>query len=97
MTYGVYNRDLKSVSLSGQYSIDDCKKYLWYDTDVICSERSKWCSWSIRFLFHKWRGFYWHRYDDIKRFGFLSIEAHSNYYTVADKIVYDPKAEGETK
>lgn len=98
MTYGVYNRDLKSVSLSGKYSIDDCKKYLWRDTDVVCSEREKWCSWEVKLIFHEWRSFqYWRYYNQII-LGFVSIEMHSNYYTGPDKIVYDPQTtKGETK
>lgn len=98
MTYGVYNRDLQSVSLSGQYSIDSCKEYLWRDTDVVCSERRIWCSWVVKFIFHKWHGFHYRRYDGTIDLGFVSIETHSNYYTWADKIVYDPqKTKGEAK
>lgn len=92
MTYGVYNRDLKSVSLSNQYSVDYCKKYLRRDTDVVCSERRIWCAWVVKFIFHKWRGFHYCRYDDKIDLGFVSIDTHSNYYTWADKIVYDPQA-----
>lgn len=98
MTYGVYNRDLKSVSLSGQYSIDDCKKYLWKDTDVVCTERRKWSALVVKLMFHKWRGFHYWRYDNQIILGFVSIETHSNYYTCADKIVYDPHTtKGESK
>lgn len=97
MTYGIYSRDLSGVSLSGKYSIEDCKKYLHWN-HVVCSERRYWCSWSIKFIFHKWCGFRLRSYDGIKDFGFVSIEAHSNYHTWADKIVYDPQAtKGETK
>ena len=95
MTYGVYNRDMQSASRSGLYSIEACKEYLRDDTDVVCSERQKWCALVVKFIFHKWRGF--HRYDDKMRLGFVSIETHSNYYTWADKIVYDPKMEGGAK
>lgn len=94
MTYGVYNRDLHSVSLSDQRSIDACKKYLWRDTYVVCSERRFWCAWVLKFIFHKWRGFYYNRYDGKIGLGFVSIETYNNYYTWADKIVYDPKREG---
>lgn len=94
MTYGVYNRDLHSMSLSSQYSIDACKKYLWRDTDVVCSERKFWCSWVLTFIFHEWRGFHYNRYDHKIDLGFVSIETHGNYYTWADKIVYDPQTEG---
>lgn len=90
MTYGVYNRDLKSVSLSGMYSIDDCKKYLWKDTDVICAERRIRCAWIMELIFHKWLGFHYCRYENKIDLGFVSIATHSNYYTWADKIVYDP-------
>jgi hypothetical protein len=92
MTYGVYTRDLKSYSLSGQYSIDNCKKYLWRDTDVVCSERRIRCAWVVKFIFHKWRGFHYWKYDKMWILGFVSIVTHSNYYTGADKIVYDPQA-----
>ena len=97
MTYGVYNRDLHSVSLEGQYSIDACKKYLWRDTDVVCSERKFRCGWVLRFTFHGWRGFHRYRYDNMIVLGFVSIDTYSNYYTWADKIVFDPKAEGGAK
>lgn len=98
MTYGVYNRDLKSVSLSGRYSIEGCKIYLWRDTDVVCSEREKWCAWVVKLIFHKWRGFHYNRWERRIDLGFVSIETHSNYYTWADKIVYDPqKTKGEAK
>ena len=92
MTYGVYNRDLKSVSLRGQHSIDNCKKYLWYDTDVVCSEKEVLCAVSIRITFHAWRGFHYNRWERRINLGFVSIETHSDYYTWADKIVYDPQA-----
>jgi hypothetical protein len=97
VTYGGYNRNLKSVSLSGQYSIDDCKKYLWRDTDVICSEKEVWCSLSIKITFHAWRGFRWFRWDPSITLGFVTIEKKNNYYTWADKIVYDPLKEGGAK
>ncbi len=97
MTYGVYNRDLHSVSLSNQSSIENCKKYLCRDTYVVCSEREVWSSVSIRITFHAWRGFRWCRWDTCKTFGFVTIEKRNNYYTCADKIVYDPKQEGGAK
>ena len=94
VTYGVYNRDLHSVSLSNQGSIDTCKKYLCRDTYVICSEKEVWHSLSITITFHAWRGFRWDRLDPSKRLGFVTIEKKNNYYTWADKIVYDPQKEG---
>lgn len=97
MTYGVYDRDMKSVSLSEQRSIEDCKKYLWRDTEVVCSERRIWCAWVVKFIFHKWRGFHYYRCASKIVLGFVSIETHSHYYTWADKIVYDPKKEGGAK
>ena len=57
MTYGVYTRDLKSVSLSKQYSIDKAKKWCYDNNHVVCSEKEIWCGWSITFRFHKWKGF----------------------------------------
>ena len=92
MTYGVYNRDLKSVSLSGQNSVDDCKKYLWRDTDVVCSEKCVLGSWEIKFVFHKWRGLHRWRYSKMWILGFVTIHTGKDYYTWADKIVYDPKS-----
>lgn len=97
MTYGVYNRDLHSVSLSGQHSIDACKKYLWRDTDVVCSEKEIWCALTITVTFHAWRGFRWYRWDTSKTLGFVTFETKNNYYTWADKIVYDPQEKGEAK
>lgn len=97
MTYGVYDRDMKSVSLSEQRTIEDCKKYLWRDTEVVCSERRIWCAWVVKFIFHKWRGFHYYRCASKIVLGFVSIETHSHDYTWADKIVYDPKKEGGAK
>jgi hypothetical protein len=48
MTYGVYTRDLKSVSLSEKFSIDQAKKWCRKD-HVVCSEKKIWCGWSITF------------------------------------------------
>lgn len=95
MTYGVYSRDMHSVSLSNQHSIENCKRYLWGDTDVVCSEKKVWCSLSIRITFHAWRGFKRCRCDASMTFGFVTIEKKDNYYTWADKIVYDPKEKRE--
>lgn len=97
MTYGVYARDMKSVSLSEQCSIEDCKKYLWHDNDVVCSECRIWCAWVVKLIFHRWRGFHYCRYANQIDLGFVSIVIHSDYYTWADKIVYDPKKEGGVK
>lgn len=97
MTYGVYERDMKSVSLSEQRSIEDCKKYLWRDTEVVCSEKRYLSSWGIKILFHKWRGFYRRKIDAKWTLGFVSFETERYYYTWADKIVYDPKKEGVAK
>lgn len=97
MTYGVYNRDMKSVSLSGQRSIEACKKYLWRDTDVVCSEKRCLSTWGIKIMFHKWRGFHHWKFDKQWILGFVSFGIERCYYTWADKIVYDPKKEGGAK
>ena len=92
MTYGVYTRDMQAVSLSGQSSIESCKKYLWRDL-VVCSEKQRLSSWGIEILFHKWRGFhYWKIFKECN-LGFMTFKIKSNYYTGADKIVYDPQKE----
>jgi hypothetical protein len=97
MTYGVYTRDLKGVSLSERFSIDEVKKWCYKD-HVVCSEKKIWCGWSITFRFHKWRGFRIRPYWNEWRFGFISIETKTHRYTWADKIVYDPLNEnGENK
>ena len=99
MTYGIYTRDKKSMFLSGLPSIDECRKCqcLWRDTDVVCSEKRYLSSWGISIKFHKWMGLHYWKYDERYILGFMSFEIHSNYYTWADKIVYDPKKEGDEK
>ena len=97
MTYGVYNRDMKSVSLGEQPSIDVCKKYLWRDTYVICSEKRHLGSWGVEITFHEWRGFHYWKFGKRLILGFVSFETKRYYYTWADKIVYDPKIEGGAK
>ena len=98
MTYGVYTRDLHYMSISNKPSIAECKLYFWNDDDyVVCSEKEVWCSFSIKFTFHKWRGFRWSRLDSCKVLGFVTIEKKNNYYTWADQIVYDPKKDGGKK
>lgn len=97
MTYGVYTRDLHSMSISNLHSIAECKQYIWDDDEyVVCSEKEVWCSFSIKFTFHKWRGFKCSRLDSGKVLGFVTIEKKNNYYTWADQIMYDPKKEGGT-
>lgn len=94
MTYGVYTRDLKYVSLSEEFSIDKAKK-LCHKDHVVCSEKKTWCGWSITFRFHKWKGFMVQPYLNEWRFGFISIETKTYRYTLADKIVYDPQMKME--
>lgn len=94
MTYGVYSRDLKHSSASGKYFIDEAKKWCYGDC-VVCSEKKYWCGWTIRFCFHGWSRFRFRpRYGEW-HLGFVNIEWHTNRYTWADKIVYDPKKESE--
>ena len=97
MTYGVYNRDMKSVSLGGQHSIEACKEYLWRNTDVICSEKRHLSSWGFEIRFHKWEGFHYWKFNKRWVLGVVSFETKRYYYSWADKIVYDPKMEGDTK
>lgn len=93
MTYGVYNRDMKSTSLNKQCSIEVCKKYLRRDTDVVCSEKRHCSSWGINIMFHEWRGFHHWEFDKRWILGFVSFKTQCYYYTWADRIVYDPKME----
>lgn len=95
MTYGVYTRDLKAVSLSERPSIDIAKKWCYDNDHVVCSEKKIWCGWSITFYFHKWKGIRIRPSWDEWRFGFVSIETKTHRYTWADKIVYDPQMKME--
>jgi hypothetical protein len=94
MTYGIYTRDLTNVRMSNESRLDVCKQYC-KDDCVVCTEKEVWCSLSIRITFHAWREFRWNRWDASKTLGFVTIEKHNNYYTWADKIVYDPKKEAK--
>lgn len=99
MTYGVYSKDLHSVSLEG-VSLETAKKYCWGDK-VVCSEKQirfgteisikiLWCPKDWRW---QWRKYF----DNTIRLGPLSLSWHTLSYTWADKIVYDPKKEGGAK
>lgn len=96
MTYGVYTRTLHIVKTQRR-TLEDAKRLCRRDDEVVCSEKRFWCSSGIEFLFHAWRGFHHHRVEQKLVLGFVTIKTSSNYFTWADKIVFDPKAGGEAK
>ena len=90
MTYGVYTEDLKACSLSGIYTIDECKRYC-YSGRVVCSEKERKCSFEVGLRFHGWWRIKISLLMKLFELGWITITWGWNYYTCADKIVWRPE------
>lgn len=90
MTYGCYSPDLKGKSLSGKYSIEECKEWCWGD-HVICSEKYKTTGFALHIEFSKYWEFKFRPRWNCLNLGYLHISWATTRQLWADKIVWRPK------
>ena len=92
MTYGVYNRDLKSSYIQG-VGFEDAMRWSRGGDRVVCSERNRRSSFAVHILFHAWRGIRIKpQYGEID-LGLVSVRWNWNYRVAPAKVVYDQNKE----
>ena len=94
MSFGVYNKDLKSCFASDM-SLRDAKSW-WQEGRVVCSEKEIYFATQLELTFwwnpKDWR-FKRHKWEQRIHLGPISIGWKKLRYTWADKVVYEGEAE----